>query len=87
MAKKLRHWLQKRLNKTKIFYPEDYGTLSSSQGEFPEYPGASLTEEVHSYASTVDNSLTALKVFLVFGDFLTADRQTIENSWKTLYGL
>lgn len=33
MAKKLRKWLQKRLNKTKIFYPSDYSSYySSSQG-------------------------------------------------------
>lgn len=38
MAKKLRKWLQKRLNKTKIFYDEDYGFGSSQSGQEGETP-------------------------------------------------
>lgn len=32
MAKRLRKWLQKRLNKSKIFYPEDYGFVDGDSG-------------------------------------------------------
>lgn len=38
MAKRLRPWLQKRLHKSKIFYPSDYGTINSGSVPFNPDP-------------------------------------------------
>lgn len=40
--------------------------FGSDPDEFPEYPGASLTEAIVTYTSSVDTSLTALKVRIYY---------------------